>query len=79
MWWEYIIIAAVLLFGIYAFLTLTGFETKLLSRRTSRTAESVYSNYADPLRRQRRYSRQHGGEWENGEGTRPREHKDAQP
>ena len=46
MWWEYIIVAAVLLFGIYAFATLTGFETRLLSRRTSRTAESMYDNYA---------------------------------
>ena len=45
-WWEYIIVAAVLLFGIYAFATLTGFETRLLSRRTSRTAESMYDNYA---------------------------------
>ena len=69
MWWEYIIIAAVLLFGIYAFLTLAGFETKFLSRRTSRTAESVYSNYADPLRRQRQHARRHGSERENGEGT----------
>ena len=67
MWWEYVIIAAVLLFGIYAFLTLTGFETRILSRRTNRTAESMYSNYADPSRRQRRHS------------TRSREHKDAQP
>ena len=67
MWWEYIIIAVILLFGIYAFLTLTGFETKVLSRRTNRTAESMYSNYADPSRRQRRHS------------TRSREHNDAQP
>ena len=79
MWWEYIIIAAVLLFGIYAFLTLTGFETRVLSRRTNRTAESMYDNYADPLRRQRRYARQHDGEWNNGEGTQSREPKDAQP
>jgi hypothetical protein len=61
-WWEYIIIAAVLAFGIYAFLTLTGFETKILSRRTNRAAESMYSNYADPSRRQRRHARRHGGE-----------------
>lgn len=55
MWWEYVIIAAVLLLGIYAFLTLTGFETRILSRRTNRTAESMYSNYADPSRKQRRH------------------------
>jgi hypothetical protein len=61
-WWEYIIIAGVLLFGIYAFMTLTGFETRVLSRRTNRTAESMYSNYADPSRRQRRHIRRHGRE-----------------
>lgn len=62
MWWEYVIIAAVLLFGIYAFMTLTGFETQILSRRTKRTAESMYSNYADPSRRQRRHIGRHGRE-----------------
>jgi hypothetical protein len=61
-WWEYIIIAAVLLFGIYAFLTLTGFETQILSRRTNRRAESMYSSYADPSRRQRRHARRQGRE-----------------
>ena len=76
MWWEYIIIAAVLLFGSYAFLTLTGFETRVLSRRTSRTAESMYGSYAGPSRRQRRQRRpagQHDGKRENGEGTQSRE------
>ena len=67
MWWEYIVIAAVLLFGIYAFATLTGFETRLLSRRTSRTAESMYDHYAGSARDQRRQVRQHGGERKTGE------------
>ena len=67
MWWEYVIIAVVLLFGSYAFVTLTGFETKVLSRRTNRTAESMYSNYAGPSRRQRRQSDGTAGS-ENGEG-----------
>ena len=66
-WWEYVIIAAVLCIGIYAFLVLTRFETRVLSRRTSRTAESVYSNYGGSRREQRRYARQHGGE-RNDEG-----------
>ena len=71
MWWEHIIIAAVLLFGIYAFLTLTSFETKFLSRRTSRTAESMYSSYAE-----RRHASRQGRERENGEGTGPVRSKD---
>jgi hypothetical protein len=78
-WWEYVVIAAVLLFGVYAFLTLTGFETRILSRRTTRTAESMYASYADPLRKQRRYARQHGGERANDEGTQSREPEDTQP
>ena len=79
MWWEYIIIAAVLLLGIYGFLTLTGFETRTLSRRTDRTAADMYASYADSPRQQRRYARQHGGEWTNDEGSQPREPGDTQP
>ena len=78
MWWEYVIVAVILLFGIYAFLVLTGFETRILSRRTTRTAESMYASHADSLRKQRRYARQHGGERTNDEGTHSREPKDTQ-
>ena len=78
MWWLYVIVAAVLLFGIYAFLTLAGFETRVLSRRTTRTAESMYSSYADSLRKQRRRARQHGGD-STSEGATSREPKDTQP
>jgi hypothetical protein len=72
-WWEYVIIAAVLVFGIYSFLTFTGLETRVLSRRTTRTAESMYPGYADSRRKQRGYARQHGGERAEDEGTRSRE------
>jgi hypothetical protein len=58
-WWQFVIIAGVLIFGVYGFITLTGFETRLLSRRTDRTAESMYSSYADPTHRQRRSARRH--------------------
>jgi hypothetical protein len=78
-WWEYVIIAAVLLFGIYAFLTFTGFETRTLSRRTNRTAESMYGSYADSLRKQRRWVREHGGEGTNDGGTQSREPDGNQP
>jgi hypothetical protein len=60
-WWQYIIIAAVLVLGIYAFLVFTGFETRVLSRRTNRTAEDMYPGYAGSLRKQRRSAQQHGG------------------
>jgi hypothetical protein len=72
-WWQYIIIAAVILLGIYGFLVFTGFETRNLSRRTDRTAAGLYPNYADSLRKQRRQVRQHGGEWASDNGGQPRE------
>jgi hypothetical protein len=62
MWWEYVIIVAVLALGIYGFLTMVGFETRMLSRHTDRAAESMYTGYAGLTRRQRRSARQHGGQ-----------------
>ena len=87
MWWQYIIIAAVILFGIYGFLTLTSFETRVLSRRTIRRAADLYPRYADSLRKQRRYAKEHGGEWTSNDGgpsreledTRRHEHRKAAP
>jgi hypothetical protein len=78
-WWQYIIIAAVILLGIYGFLTLTRFETRFLSRRTNRTAADMYPGYADPGRKQRRHARQHGSEWASDDGGRSREPTDTQP
>ena len=79
MWWQYIIIAAVILLGIYGFLVFTRFETRNLSRRTNRTAADLYPHYADSLRKQRRYAKQHGGEWVSDDGGQSREPKDGQP
>lgn len=66
-WWEYVLVAAVLLAGIYGFLVLTGYTTSFLSRGTDRTAESIYGNYADSPRKQHRYARKHGGQWHGDE------------
>jgi len=76
-WWQHIIIAAVILFGIYGFLTLTSFETRVLSRRTSRSAEDRYPRYADSLRKQRRYAKEHDGEWTRDDGAHSREPEDT--
>jgi hypothetical protein len=76
-WWEYVIIAAVLVFGVYAFLTFVGFEKRTLSRRTTRTAESMYRSYADSLRKQRQ-ALQHGEEQANDGGGQPREPGDTE-
>jgi hypothetical protein len=72
-WWQYIIIAAVILLGIYGFLVFTRFETRNLSRRTNRTAADMYPSYADSLRKQRRSARQHGGQRTSDDGGRSRE------
>lgn len=79
MWWQDIIIAAVILLGIYGFVVFTRFETRVLSRRTSRKAADMYPNYADSPRKQRRYARQHGGEWTSDDGGQSREPEDTQP
>jgi nitric oxide reductase large subunit len=58
MWWmNFIIVPGVLILGIYGFLVLAGFQKRMLTRRTSRTAESMYGNYADPPRKQRMRAR----------------------
>ena len=79
MWWQYIVIPAVILLGIYGFLVMTRFETWNLSRRTNRTAADMYPDYADSLRKQHRYARQHGGEWASDDGSQSREPEDTQP
>jgi hypothetical protein len=72
-WWQYIIIAVVILLGIYGFLVFTRFETRNLGRRTDRTAADMYPSYADSVRKQRRYARQHGGQPTSDDGGRSRE------
>ena len=76
--WIYLIVVAVLGFGIYAFLSITGVQTRWLSRRSSKTAESMYDNHGAPARKQQRYARQHGGTWTDDEspGARDPEHVD---
>ena len=80
MWWQYIIIAAVILFGIYGFLVLTRFETRNLSRRTKRTAADVYPSYADSIHKQ--VCHEHGRQREVAEAVERgavREMKDGWP
>jgi hypothetical protein len=60
--WMDIGIVALLLFGVYAFTQLVGWEKRTLTRRTSRTAEDMYGQYTDSLRKQRRHAREYSGE-----------------
>ena len=57
---------AVLVAGIYSFRKLAGFENRVLTRRTSRTAEDMYGSYPDP-RKPRQHARRHGAERADGE------------
>ena len=61
--WLDIVIVALFIFAGYAFLQLVGWRTRGLSRRTKRTAEDMYDQYADSPRKQRRYAEKHGGSW----------------
>ena len=47
MWWQYIIIVLGLAFLAYAVALISGFETRILTRKTDRRAEDLYPNYAD--------------------------------
>jgi len=70
--WIYVIVVAILIFGIYAFLATTGVQMRWLSRGTNKTAESLYDKYGDSDRKQGRYARQHGETWTDAEGSTPR-------
>jgi hypothetical protein len=70
-WWIYVVVVLVLAAGIYAFIELTGARTRLMNKRSTRTAESMYDNYADSYRKQRRYAREHGGEWRDDSSVNP--------
>ncbi len=64
-WWGYILFALAVVLAIKGFLALVGVETRWVTRRTYKTAEDVYPEHADSLRKQHRYAREHGGEWHN--------------
>ncbi len=61
-WWEIVLFFAAVILAIYGFASIVGFRTQWLSRRTDRTAENMYDNYAELSPRQRRQARRHGGE-----------------
>jgi hypothetical protein len=60
-WWMYVVVLALLVFGIYAFLEVAGARTRWMTRRSERTAESMYDSYGDSSRAQRRSAKRHGG------------------
>jgi len=66
-------IAILVLFAvaIYGFILMTRTRTRTLTRKSDRRAEDLYDNFADSPDKERRYARQHGGEWTDDEPLRP--------
>jgi hypothetical protein len=59
-WWETLLFIAAVLLAIWGFASIVGFRTRTLTRRTDRTAENMYGNFADPTLKQRKDARDHG-------------------
>ncbi|HUD35764.1 MAG TPA: hypothetical protein VMR14_02635 [Streptosporangiaceae bacterium] len=66
-WWGYVLFLIAVAVAIWGFISLAGFKTDMLTRRTHRTAENLYPNYADSPRKQHRYAKEHGGQWRDHE------------
>ncbi|HEY0719223.1 MAG TPA: hypothetical protein VGD68_16545 [Streptosporangiaceae bacterium] len=66
-WWETILFLIAVGVAIWGFLSMVGLRTRFLTRKTTRSAQDLYEDYADSPREQRRYARQHGGEWTDRE------------
>jgi hypothetical protein len=62
-WWGYVLFLMAVAVAIWGFISLTRFRTDILNRRTYRTAEDLYPNFADSPAKQRRDARERGGEW----------------
>jgi hypothetical protein len=64
MWWlGDVVVPAVLIVGVYCFVWLVRDRSRKSTRRSKRTAEDLYPQYADSVRKQRRYAKKHGGSW----------------
>jgi hypothetical protein len=70
MWWMDIIVVAVLALGVYCFITLVRGKGRRIRRYNTRTVESMYDQYADSPRKQRRFAREHGGDWRDDGASR---------
>jgi hypothetical protein len=46
MWWIYIVMPTLFALAIYGFISWTGVEKRFLARKTDRTAEDMYDEFA---------------------------------
>lgn len=58
-----IVVPLVLIIGVSCFVWLARAKARAATRKSMKTAESMYDNNADSLPRQRRYAQAHGGTW----------------
>ena len=59
-WWGTVLFLAAATLAIWGFLSIVGFRTRTLTRKTDRRAEDLYPNYAGSRREQHRFSHDHG-------------------
>jgi hypothetical protein len=62
-----LVVPALLILGVYCFAVLVGFRTRMLTRKTTRSAESMYPLYADSTRKRRAYGREHAPRRDDGQ------------
>lgn len=55
MWWQYIIIVAVIAVGIYGFVVLIRYMTKQMTRKTDRRAEDMYDEFSSARKEKGRW------------------------
>jgi hypothetical protein len=67
MWWmDDIVVPALLILGVYCFVWLVLRRRRTSTRRSNRTAESMYPLYADSIKKQRKYAEEHGTRRDDG-------------
>ncbi len=54
MWWIYIVMPILFAVAIYGFISWTGAQKRFLTRKTDRSAENMYDEFADSPGRHRR-------------------------
>jgi hypothetical protein len=59
-WWGTVLFLAAATLAIWGFMSIVGFRTWTLTRKTDRRAEDLYPNYAGPQRERHRSAHGHG-------------------
>jgi hypothetical protein len=54
-WWQYIIIVAVIALGIYGFVAFTRYMTRQMTHKTDRRAEDMYDEFGSARKEKGRW------------------------